>query len=95
MQSFPEPSNPKRPSWYVMVNGITHAIPKVLLLSSPFMLILLFLSFMTIQELRQDLKKLNHEYHLLQKAKQQSYRNQNLKFHTPLRQTNSAVDPMN
>jgi choline-glycine betaine transporter len=84
MQSLPEPSDSKRPLWYAMVNGITHAVPKVLLLSTPFMLILLFLSFFTIHELREDLKKLNHEYHLLQKSKQQFQRNPNLRLHHPL-----------
>lgn len=79
MQSIPKPSNPKRPLWYALIQGITHAVPKVLLLSSPFMLILLFLSFVTIQELRQDLKKLNHQYHLLQKIKQQSHPKPHLK----------------
>lgn len=73
MQSIPEPSHPKRPLWYALLQGTTHAIPKILLLSSPFMAILLFLSFNTIQELRQDLKKLNHQYHLLQKVKQQTH----------------------
>jgi choline-glycine betaine transporter len=92
MQSFPEPSGSKRPSWYGMVNGISHAVPKVLLLSSPFMLILLFMSLITIQELRQDLKKLNHDYHLLQKSKQHSHSNPSLKVPVPARAINSPME---
>lgn len=87
MQSLPEPSSPKRPLWYVLIQGITHTIPKVLLLGSPFMLILLFLSFNTIEELRQDLKKLNQQYHLLQKIYQQSHQKPNPKKINNLLQT--------
>lgn len=79
MQSLPEPSKPKRPLWYVLIQSITHTVPKVLLLSSPFMLILLFLAFGTIEELRQDLKKLNQQYHLLQKVNRQSHHKLNTK----------------
>jgi hypothetical protein len=92
MQSIPEPSDPKRPLWYAMITGITHTLPKVLLLSTPFMLILLLLSFFTIQELRQDIKKLNHQYHLLQKVKQQSHPKTNLKVHTSLPTSDSTLD---